>query len=133
MKVIIAGSRTITSYADVCQAVSASGFAITEVVSGGAAGVDNLGEQWAKIHGIPVKQFLAEWGQRGKRAGYLRNVEMAKYADACIILRLNNSRGSSHMIQIAKDFYLKLYVEEFKNDLDTGNYKIVKVWRVVEH
>lgn len=44
MKVIIAGSRTLHSYDLVVRAVKDSGLQITEVVSGGARGVDRLGE-----------------------------------------------------------------------------------------
>lgn len=46
MRTIIAGSRSITDYALIQKAVSESGFEITEVVSGGAIGVDRLGERW---------------------------------------------------------------------------------------
>ena len=45
MKVIIAGSRGITDGRLVSAAVAASGFDITEVVSGTCHGVDQLGER----------------------------------------------------------------------------------------
>ena len=43
MKVIIAGSRNFTDYKVLQDAIKNSGFKITEVVSGGAKGVDSLG------------------------------------------------------------------------------------------
>ena len=46
MKTIIAGSRSIDDITIVAAAVEASGFDITEVISGGARGVDHLGEMW---------------------------------------------------------------------------------------
>lgn len=50
MKVIIAGSRDVTfPLLHVVRAVDESGWTITEVVSGCARGVDEHGEQWAKI------------------------------------------------------------------------------------
>lgn len=100
MKVIIAGSRTITDPQVVADAVRKSGFQVTEVVSGCARGVDLLGSQWAAHNGIPWKAFPADWEKHGKKAGYLRNVEMANYAEALIAVWDGESRGTKHMIDI---------------------------------
>ena len=48
MRVIIAGSRDIEDAKLVHDAVVASKFSITEVVSGGARGVDLLGLVWVE-------------------------------------------------------------------------------------
>jgi hypothetical protein len=98
MKVIIAGSRSITDYEVVKLAVQQSGFQITEVVSGGAHGVDALGERWAIENSIPVKQFLAAWAALGKSAGPIRNSEMAEYADALIAVYDGASKGTKDVI-----------------------------------
>ena len=101
MKVIIAGSRSIGDYDAVCKAIDAfllkSG-PITEVVSGRAAGVDSLGEMYARQHNVPVKLFPPEWKKHGKKAGFLRNEEMADYADALIAVWDGASRGTQHMM-----------------------------------
>lgn len=97
MKVCIAGSRTIEDFGAVDKAVRESGFAITEVVSGGALGVDRLGEIWAKSNGIPIKQFLPDWNI-GKQAGMIRNAKMAEYADALIAVWDGESRGTLNCI-----------------------------------
>ena len=114
MKVIIAGSRDLTDYTLVERAIQASGFSITEVVSGGCRGVDLLGEEWAKQHHVPVKRFLADWGRLGKSAGPLRNQQMAEYADALIALKLPISKGTQDMITRAKQQKLKVYVVAVK-------------------
>jgi hypothetical protein len=98
MKVIIAGSRSIRDYSLVVQAISDSGFEVSEVVSGRAAGVDTMGEQWANERNIPCTRFPAKWDVYGKRAGIKRNEEMAAYADAMIAIWDGVSRGTSHMI-----------------------------------
>jgi hypothetical protein len=98
MKVIIAGSRTINAYELLVSVIDDSGYVITEVVSGTANGVDKLGEQWANDNNIPIKQFPANWREHGKAAGYIRNREMAEYADAAIILWDNISNGTQNMI-----------------------------------
>jgi predicted Rossmann fold nucleotide-binding protein DprA/Smf involved in DNA uptake len=66
MKVIVAGSRDITDYVWVLRAISEAKFKITEIVSGGAKGVDSLGEMYAKENGIPLKVFPADWKTYGK-------------------------------------------------------------------
>jgi hypothetical protein len=108
MKVIIAGSRTITDYQLVEDAVSESGLKITEVVSGRAQGVDTLGEVWAARHSVPVKPFPADWNTHGKSAGPIRNRQMAEYADALILIWDGKSRGSFNMLQTARSCGLKI-------------------------
>lgn len=110
MKTIIAGSRSITDYEIVKKAIETSGFTISTVVSGTANGVDKLGEQYAKEKHIKIKKFPADWNTYGKRAGYLRNVQMAEYADACIIVWDGESKGSLHMYNIAMEKGLKVFM-----------------------
>jgi len=98
MKIIIAGSRGITSANLVYQAIEQSGFKFDEVVSGGAAGVDELGEDWAETSNIPVKVFPANWYKHGKAAGPLRNQTMACYADALVAVWDGESLGTYNMI-----------------------------------
>lgn len=98
MKTIIAGSRTISDYLTVAAAITASGFRITEVVSGcEPKGVDALGERWAKDNNIPIKSFPANWDRFGLSAGPRRNREMASYAQALILIWDGTSRGSKNM------------------------------------
>lgn len=110
MKVIIAGGRDITNYELVEAAYLKSNFKATEIVSGGARGADYLGELFAKHNNIPIKVFPADWDTYGKRAGFLRNLEMAKYADALIALWDGSSKGTQHMITQATKHNLKVYV-----------------------
>ena len=59
MITIVAGSRSITNYEIVKEAIEKSGFDIISIVSGGARGVDSLGERYARENGIELKQFPA--------------------------------------------------------------------------
>lgn len=111
MKVIIAGSRSITDSDSVAIAVILSQFSpITEVVCGMADGVDLLGKRRAEEKGIPVAEFPADWKRHGRRAGILRNQQMAEYADALIAVWDGESRGTAHMIKAAQWEGLKVYV-----------------------
>ena len=108
IKVIIAGTRDFNDYAFLkknldyfLQGINPNNEEI-EIVSGNARGADKLGERYAKEHNLPVKLFPANWDKYGKRAGYLRNQEMANYADMLIAFWDEKSKGTKHMIDIAK-------------------------------
>jgi hypothetical protein len=109
MRVVIAGSRSIKDATLIERAVQESGFNVTEVVEGGARGVDTLAFDWAHREGIPVKVFVPDWSI-GRQAGILRNVEMADYADAVIAIWNGKSRGTEHMISIAYKRQMPCYV-----------------------
>ena len=64
-------------------------------------GADYYGERYAEKNGIAVKPFPADWAQ-GRKAGPLRNEEMAKYATHCVAFWDGNSRGTKDMIDRAK-------------------------------
>lgn len=112
MNTIIAGSRSITNYEIVKNAINESRINISTVVSGCARGVDNLGEEWANKNNIPIHRFPANWDKYGKSAGIIRNKEMAKFADAAIIIYDGKSKGSINMINNAKKYGLKLFVKK---------------------
>ncbi len=112
MKVIVAGSRAVAHYALVANAIRESGFDISEIVSGGARGVDQLGELYALRNGIRLKRMPAEWNAYGKSAGFRRNAEMAEYADALVAIWDGESSGTGHMIQVAKRRGLRVFIRE---------------------
>lgn len=114
MKTIIAGSRTITNYEDVLNATSLIGWDISEIVSGGARGVDKFGERYADYYSLPIKRFPADWDKYGKRAGVIRNNDMAEYADALIAVWDLKSKGTKHMIDIAMVFKLDILIHIVK-------------------
>ena len=112
MKTIIAGSREIEDFMHIANAVLASNFEITEVVSGTARGVDKLGEGWASLNDVPIKRFPADWARYGRGAGFARNKEMAIYADALIAVWDGKSRGTKHMINEATIRGLRIFIYE---------------------
>lgn len=114
-KVIVAGSRKLNvSSSFVARKIQAvlrnKDPKEIEIVSGGARGADKLGEVIAKQSGYAIKQFIPEWDKFGKGAGYRRNEQMAKYADACIVFWDGTSRGSKHMMDLANAYNLPVRV-----------------------
>jgi len=110
MRTIIAGSRTITDYQQLLLAISRIDWTITSIVCGGARGVDSLGKKYADNNNIPIKFFIPDWARFSKGAGFIRNVSMAKNADALIALWDGKSRGTKHMIDTAKDHNLRIFI-----------------------
>lgn len=110
MRVIIAGSRNIKNKALVYQVIAESKFEITEVVTGCAQGVDGTGEQYAIEQDIPIKEFRANWELHMRAASFIRNREMAKYSDALIAVWDGKSKGTKNMIEVAREYGLKVFV-----------------------
>jgi predicted Rossmann fold nucleotide-binding protein DprA/Smf involved in DNA uptake len=110
MRTIIAGSRGITDYEIVKKAITIAAIPISVVISGGARGVDKLGERWAKEYKKPCEIYPADWDTHGKSAGYKRNQDMATKADALIAVYDGVSKGTAHMIDIARKAGLDVFV-----------------------
>ena len=112
MKIIIAGGRDFNDYNKLCQICDhmLQNQQDIEIVSGTAKGADQLGEKYANEKGYKITRFPANWDKHGKAAGYLRNEEMAKYADALIAFWDNKSKGTEHMINLAKKYNLKIKI-----------------------
>jgi hypothetical protein len=72
--------------------------AITEVVTGMAQGADCAGFAWGSCMMLPIKAFYPDWKKHGKKAGFLRNTEMALYADRGICFYDGYSNGTKHML-----------------------------------
>ena len=106
MKSIVVGSRGIEDYQLVSRAIEMAPWTITEVVSGCARQVDRLGERWAAVRNIPVKLFPVEWERLGKAASFLRNEQMARYAEALVAVWDQKSNGSRHMVHRAASYSL---------------------------
>ncbi len=111
-KVVVAGSRSITDEDWVHRHITRI-LADTdqgEIVSGTCYGPDQFGESWAAANNWPVKQFPAQWDTLGRRAGYVRNKTMAQYGTHLIAFLAPESKGTQHMIDLAREFGLKIRI-----------------------
>lgn len=111
MKTIIAGCRTIHDYQLVLDAIEEANINITTVVSGGAKGVDALGERYADEMNLALHVYPADWNQHGRSAGPIRNAKMADNAEALIAIWDGKSRGTKNMIETATKRKLLVYVK----------------------
>ena len=112
MKLIVAGGRDVTDKDFIDRAFKESGIdpdEITEIVLGGAKGVDSLAEEYF-FNRYKLSIFPADWETKGKAAGPIRNAQMADYADSLIAIWDGESRGTQNMInqmvKRGKSFYI---------------------------
>lgn len=110
MKTIIAGSRCTSDYSTLLAAIAECPWEITEVISGGAKGVDTLAERWAAEQALPFQQCAANWQRFGVTAGSLRNRQMAAIAQALLAVWDGRSTGTAHMIRVAAARGLRTHV-----------------------
>lgn len=102
MKLIIAGSRTLhPDSVFIMQKINEMNLTdeqkISEIVSGGAIGVDRCGEQFARDVHLPVTQFKPDYKMYAGRAPLVRNAKMAAYADILLLIWNGRSSGSLDM------------------------------------
>ncbi|CDQ41855.1 DUF2493 domain-containing protein [Virgibacillus salexigens] len=126
-RVIIAGGRDFNNYDVLYQCAKwallnyiHSDIPIT-IVSGTARGADSLGESFAKDNSFSILPIPADWKRYGKKAGYLRNAEMAKHANALIAFWDGHSRGTRHMIDLAYKHNLEVLIFDYQGNLNRGD------------
>jgi len=113
MKLAIVGSRTFTDYTKLKQVVyryflektenDKDIFFFDEIVSGGAIGVDQMGERLAKENDIKTDIIYPDYEKYGRyQAPLIRNEEIIKKADIVLAFSQNNSRGTNNAIEHAK-------------------------------
>lgn len=126
MHIVIAGSRDFTNY-EVMRGVLYPLFdkyhllEDSTIISGTARGADQLGERFARENELGLIRMPADWnrqpdGSYDKSAGYKRNVDMANRADM-VVCFTNGSKGTGHMINIAKKKGLPTFVYDFEGNL----------------
>ena len=100
MRIAVIGSRTIGDYQYL--KLLLAGIDITEVISGGAAGVDTLAEQWAQENGVPLTVFRPNYARHGKQAPLLRNLQIIDAAEAVYVLWDGKSQGTRTAMDYAR-------------------------------
>ena len=94
MKVAVIGSRNLT--VNNLEKYLPEG--VTEIVSGGARGIDSCAKKYAIANGIPLKEFFPNYAEFGRRAPLLRNLEIIDYADIVLAFWDGQSHGTKFVI-----------------------------------
>ncbi len=94
MKAAVIGSRGITSV-DLEKYLPEG---VTEIVSGGAKGVDSCAREYALSHDIKLTEFLPDYKRYGRGAPLKRNLQIIEYADIVLAFWDGESRGTKYVI-----------------------------------
>lgn len=134
LKILVAGGRDFNDFQlmqqtvmgiilDRLMALKDKGFELNigdvEIVSGGANGADTLAEQFADNMNFSKYIINADWNKHGKKAGILRNNDMADYCIkdsvdcVCICFWDSISKGTKHMIDIAKRHHIDTIIIDY--------------------
>lgn len=75
---------------------------VTEIVSGGAKGVDACAREYALAHGLKLTEHLPEYEKYGRAAPLKRNITILESADVVLAFWDGTSRGTKHVIDNCK-------------------------------
>ncbi len=98
MKIAIIGSRTL-------QVQHLNLFLpdnVTEIVSGGASGIDSYAKKYALDNNIKYTEFLPDYKQYGRKAPLIRNIEIIDYSDMVLAFWDGKSKGTRFVIEHCK-------------------------------
>lgn len=74
----------------------------TEIISGGAKGVDTSAKEYALVNGLKLTEFLPEYEQYGRAAPLKRNITIIENADLVLAFWDGTSRGTKFVIDHCK-------------------------------
>ena len=75
---------------------------VTEIVSGGAKGIDTCAREYALANGLKLTEFLPEYEKYGRGAPLKRNLQIIDYADKVLAFWDGQSRGTKYVIEQCK-------------------------------
>lgn len=102
MKIAIIGSRSIViSKEELGKYIPKN---TTEIVSGGAKGVDATAKEFAVANDLKLQEFLPDYKKYKKAAPLKRNLQIIEYADCIIALWDGKSKGTQFVINKCREF-----------------------------
>ena len=98
MKIAIIGSRNL-HIENLEKYVPADA---SEIVSGGARGIDSCAEAYARANGLNFTVFLPEYDRFGRGAPIVRNKQIVDHVDKVLAFWDGKSRGTKSVIEYCK-------------------------------
>ena len=112
MKVAVVGSRNL-SVRDLGEYLPSE---TTEIISGGARGVDTSAREYANAHGIPITEILPDYKKYpGRVAPLKRNIEIIERADLVLAFWDGESHGTKFVIDNCRKLGKRVIVYKPKN------------------
>ncbi len=83
----------------------------TEIISGGAKGIDTCAREYAISHNIKLTEFLPEYEKYGRSAPLKRNITIIENADIVLAFWDGKSNGTRFVIDNCKKMRKEVRVE----------------------
>ena len=86
----------------------------TEIVTGGAKGIDTCAREYARSHGIKLTEFTPDYAKYGRNAPLKRNITIIENSDLVLAFWDGSSRGTKFVIENCRHMGVdvKVYVPE---------------------
>ena len=112
MNLAIIGSRTFRNYKYVSDTIKDKYNIqdISNIISGGAEGVDTLAAMFAKENNINLIEYIPDWNRYGNKAAFIRNELIINSADEVLAFWDGKSKGTMQSIKIAKNKNKKITI-----------------------
>lgn len=111
IKLAIVGSRNFNDYDILNRVVEEfllnNDFQLISIISGGCRGTDLLAETYSIENLIDLITFKPEWDKYGRKAGIIRNHDIIKSCDVCLVFHDGVSHGTAHDINLCSTKYNK--------------------------
>ena len=91
---------------------------VTEIISGGAKGVDSCAREYALSHGIKLTEFLPDYRRYGRGAPLKRNISIIENADMVIAFWDGKSHGTKFVIDKCREMGVDLIIISTINHKD---------------
>ena len=104
MKVAVVGSRNLT-VTDLRRYLPQG---VTEIVSGGARGIDTCAREYAQRNGLKLTEFFPDYQKYGRTAPLKRNLQIIAYADIVVVFWDGESHGTKFVIERCRKMNKKI-------------------------
>lgn len=102
MKILVCGGRDFDDYKLLSETLNPHIHTGLVIIHGAAKGADSLAERWAKDNADDIESYPADWTKYGKRAGYIRNVQMLNEGKPDLVVAFPGGKGTQMMINLAE-------------------------------
>lgn len=109
MRIAVIGSRSLSF--DISKYIPAG---VTEIITGGAEGIDAQAERFADEHRISKHIIRPDYGKHGKAAPLVRNRRIVNLADMIVAFWDGASGGTAFTVKYARQVKKPLKIYKIK-------------------
>jgi hypothetical protein len=102
MRILVCGGRDFSDYNLLSTTLYEHVTPDSVIIQGCAKGADEMAWDWAKANAVQYESYPANWNKYGKRAGYIRNVQMLNEGKPDLVIAFPGGKGTQMMINLAE-------------------------------